>query len=330
VATELGIPPEQLRAAIAESRARLYTARAQRAAPPRDEKILAAWNGLMISAYARAVLAFGDGEDANRAARAADFVLSRMRKDGRLLRSYKDGRAQHDAYLEDYACMIAALLDLYEATGDLRWLDAAISLDGVLALHYEDQTAGGFFMTSDDHEKLLAREKPDYDGAEPSGNSIQTLNLLRLHELTTDDRYRQRAERALRSQAAILKRAPAALSEALLAVDYDTDTPKEIVIVTPHDRGEAAPFLARLEAAFVPNRTLTVTAESTVAQQATRVPLVEGKIARGGKPTAYVCENRVCALPTADPATFAQQIGRVRPLESAPQKTPAPPRDPSQ
>ena len=312
VAKEIGLASDEVKMQVSQARERLYRARARRSPPLRDEKILVAWNGLMISAYARASLALGDERYANRAARAADFVLGRMRRRGRLLRSWKDGRAEREAYLDDYAFVIAGLLDLYEATGDVRWLREAIGLDRVLEAQFEDRDGGGFFMTGDEHEKLLAREKPAYDGAEPSGNSVHALNLLRLHELTTQDSYRQRAERTIRAFGAILARRPAALSEMLLALDYRLDTPKEIVVVAPRSRAEAAPFLAELRTRFVPNFTLSVVAGHD--DLGGLVPLVEGKIALDGKVTAYVCENRVCDLPTTDPAVFARQIARVRPL----------------
>jgi len=167
-------------------------------------------------------------------------------------------------------------------------------------------------MTSDDHEELLTREKTGYDGAEPSGNSVQALNLLRLYELTTKDAYRKRAERTLRAFGAVLKRAPAALSEMLLAVDFLTDTPKEIIIVAPDSRSQAEPFLARLRTSYLPNRIVSVVPEKALGEHAKLVPLMEGKIALGGKTTAYVCERRVCAVPTSDPARFATQIGEVK------------------
>ncbi len=312
VAHALGRTPDDVAAAIAGARDRLYAARARRPPPLRDEKILAAWNGLMISAHAQAALALGEKRYADRAARAANFVLGHMRRDGRLLRSWRDGRAHHGGYLDDYAFLIAGLLDLHEATGDPRWLREAVGLDRVLEAHFEDEEAGGFFMTSDDHEELLAREKPAYDGAEPSGNSVQGLNLLRLHEFTTEDGYRKRAERTLAAFGATLARAPSALSEMLLALDYHLDTPKEIVIVTAGSREEGAPFLSELRRRFVPNRILAVVREEDPL--ATLVPLVDGKVALGGRATGYVCENRVCDLPTTDPQVFARQITRVRPL----------------
>ena len=316
VSEELGLPVGHVRSVLEESRDLLYAARATRPPPLRDGKILTAWNGLMISALAQAALILGDDAYATRAARAADFLLTHLRTDGLLFRSYAGGQAHHLAYLDDYAFLIAGLLDLYEATSHPRWLEEALVLDGVLEERYEDTANGAFFRTSDDHESLLAREKPSYDGAEPSGNSVQLLNLVRLHEFTTDDRYRQRAERALRAFEGVLTRAPAAAAEAVLAVDFYLDTPKEIVIVAPRSRQDAEPFLAQLRATFLPNRILAVVVEDEdLAAQTRLIPLIEGKIARDGLATAYVCENRVCDLPTTDPDVFARQIRAVRLLE---------------
>jgi uncharacterized protein YyaL (SSP411 family) len=309
VAGDHGLRAERGRAVIEESKELLYAARAKRPPPLRDEKVLAAWNGLMIGAYARAALTLGEDSYAGRAERAADFVLSRMRKDGRLRRSYKDGRAQHEGYLDDYAFVIAGLLDLYEVTARVRWLEEAMALDRVLERDFEDHDAGAYFMTSATHEALIAREKPGYDGAEPSGNSVQALNLLRLQELTTDDRYRQRAERTLGALSSTLSRSPAALSELLLAVDFRLDRPKEIVIVTPSSASEAKPFLAKLRSLFLPNRVLAVAVQGKdLEAQAGIVPLLRGKVARRGQATAYVCEKGICRLPTSDVSVFVQQL----------------------
>jgi hypothetical protein len=315
VAREQGRDVQAARQALLESRERLLAARARRAPPLRDEKILAAWNGLMIGALARAASTLGEARYSAQAARAAEFVLTRMREGGRLRRSFSDGRARHNAYLEDYAFLASGLLDLYEATGTPRWLREALALDAVLESQFEDKQGGGCFATSHDHERLLARAKPVHDGAEPSGNSIQAMNLLRLHELTGDDRYRARAERALAAFSSSLTRAPEAFSELLLAVDFWTDIPKEIVIVTPSSRAQAEPLLARLRRAFVPNRALVVAAQGPdLEAQARLVPLLEGKLARGGQATAYVCERRVCDRPTTDPELFAAQLARTEPL----------------
>jgi uncharacterized protein YyaL (SSP411 family) len=273
----------------------------------RDEKILAAWNGLMISAHAQAALTLGEASYLARAARAADWLLAHMRVDGRLRRSAGDpGR---EGYLDDYAFVAAGLLDLFEASGDPRWLGEAIALDAVLARDYEDAEHGGFYLTHADHAAPLARAKPDHDGAEPSGNSVHARTLLRLHALVGDEHYRERAERTLRAFGDRLERTPTALAEMLLALDWRLGTPLEIVIVTPTRRAEAEDFLAKLRATFVPNQVLVVASEQNdLTAQAALVPLLEDKTARGGRATAYVCVRRVCRLPTTDPTEFARQL----------------------
>jgi hypothetical protein len=224
--------------------------------------------------------------------------------------------ARHNAYLDDYAFFITALIDLYEADHNPMWLEKAIFLDRVLERHYEDKVDGGFFMTSDDHEDLIAREKPAYDGALPSGNSYAVSYLLRLYELTTDDEYRKRAEKALKSFSNVLKKSPMSLSEMLLAVETLLDNPKEIVIVTPVDKKESAePFLSELRKVFLPNKTLVVVSEGKELDTHSELtPLVKEKIALGGKTTVYVCERGICKTPVFDPATFAAQIKEVKKL----------------
>ena len=315
VAAELGLSGASLRRTVDAARQQLYAARAIRPAPLRDDKILTAWNGLMISALAQAALVLDEPVYAERAARAADYLLRTLRRGDRLLRAALGGAARQTAYLDDYAFLIAGLLDLYEADGDLRWLEEVSALDAVLERDYEDTAGGGFFRTAADQVSLLTREKPTYDAAEPSGNSVAVHNLLRLHELTTDDRYRVRAERAFEAFGAMLAERPSAVSEMLLAVDYQLDTPKEIVLVVSDGRDDAAPFLAELRARFLPNRFLTIVAEGEQLERHARVvPLLDGKTARDGRATAYVCENRICDLPTTDPAVFATQIATVHPL----------------
>lgn len=310
VAKRLEMTEQEARAMLERARDQLYQARLQRPPPIRDEKILTAWNGLMIAAYARAGLLLNNPAYIETARAAANFLLEKSYRDGRLYRSYKDGQARHNGYLDDYAFFTAALLDLYEASSDIRWLEQAIRLDNTLEKHFEDHQAGGFFMTGNDHEALLTREKPAYDGAEPSGNSVALLNLLRLHEFTTDDHYRQRAAKALTAFSGSLQSTPLALSEMLLALAFDLDKAKEIIIVTPAGkRASAEPLLAPLRQTFLPNRIIAVVEEGEMlAHQAKVIPLLEGKRALQGKATAYVCEQGTCELPTQDASTFADQI----------------------
>ena len=314
LAREFGLPPAELRRRIDDSRQRLYEARHRRSAPLRDEKILTAWNGLMISAFARAAHILRDPTYADEASRAARFLLEHARQDGRLVRSWVEGAGEQTgslAYLDDYAFFVAGLLDLFEVTGETRWLREAIALDTVLETEFEDRDNGGFYMTPVGGDTLLTREKPHLDGAEPSGNAVHLLNLVRLHDFTADDRYRARAERGFEAFASALTNMPTAVSEMLLALDYRLDTPKEVIIVTPTTRREADPFLTRLSAIFLPNRVVAVAVEgSDLEEQSRVVPLLEGKYAMQGLATAYVCENRVCDLPTTDPEVFADQLRR--------------------
>jgi len=310
IADKLNISTKKLATIITDAKEKLYKAREKRSHPIRDEKILTAWNGLMISAYARAGLILGEQEYIERAVMAADFIKTHLIEEGRLFRSYKDDTRKHNAYLDDYAFYTAATLDLYEATHDIEWLNFAIELDKTLSKHYEDGSHGGFFMTSNDHENLLVREKPYFDGAEPSGNSVAVLNLLRLYEFTSNDSYRKRADKALKSANQILAERPTALSEMLLAVDYYLDNPKEIVIVTPKDKKQDAErFIKEYRASYLPNKILVVLSEGREQINVGKsIPLVKGKLAMQGKTTAYVCEQGVCKLPTTEPNIFSLQI----------------------
>ena len=156
-----------------------------------------------------------------------------MRKKGQLYRSWREGTAYIPAYLDDYVFFISALLDLFEWTGNVEWLNSAIELDQVLEKTFEDKKGGGFFMTGQDYEILMVKEKPFYDGAEPSGNSVAIMNLLRFSELTGNDSYRDRAEKVFRAFSVILKKSPFSFSEALLALDYYHSRVNEIVLVLP-------------------------------------------------------------------------------------------------
>jgi uncharacterized protein YyaL (SSP411 family) len=312
VARLLGLSVERLETSLATGREKLYAARAERPAPLRDDKILTSWNGLMISAMARGGFVLDEPDFVERARKAADFLLENSRRDRRLLRSFMDGQARHNAYLDDYSFLIAGLLDLHEVSHEARWLAEAIALQETLDRHYQDSKNGGFFMTSDDHESLLAREKPAYDGAEPSGNSVALMNLVRLHELTTDDRYRLSAENLLEGFGSTLRRSPNALSEMLLGLDFWLDSPKEIVISTTHGTEQAEPFLDVLRQTFLPNKVVVVVPQRGAESKAHAklVPLTRGKVARKGNATAYVCERGVCDLPTTDVEVFSRQLER--------------------
>jgi hypothetical protein len=312
VAAGLATTPDDLTRLLVAARPRLYAARQRRVLPHTDTKILTGWNGLMISAFARAGSALDDQAYVERARAAARFAVDHMRREGRLQRSWIDGAAHEDAFLDDYAYLAAGLLDLYEATFDLTWLRAAIELQDTLARDFWDPAHGAFFLTDAAREVTLTRTKPDDDGALPSGNAVAIEGLLRLAELTGDDRWRARADRALQALGPQVERAPALLA----ALDFRLDRPKEIVIVrSAGGDGGAAALLATVRAVYLPNHILTVATEGAeLAHQRELIPLVGGKEAIDKAATAYVCEQHVCARPTSDPAVLAAQLAKVRPL----------------
>jgi uncharacterized protein YyaL (SSP411 family) len=310
-AAALGMETDELSGIIETSKNLLYAERNNRPAPLRDEKILTAWNALMISAFAKAGLAFDRPEYTRRAAAAATFILNNLYAGGRLFRSYKDETARHNAYLEDYAFFIAALADLYEADHDIRWLKKALELDNVLKDFYEDAGNGAFFTTSSDHETLIAREKPFYDSATPSGNAVAALNLLRLYAYTTDYRFQERAEKTFKAFSQRLTATPSALSEMLLAMDWYYDTPAEIILINPDSNAApktAKPFLDAFRERFIPNRILVVAGENQPADIAKIIPISSGKTAANGTTTAYVCQNGTCSLPAKTPEQFVGQL----------------------
>ena len=317
VARGQGVSRDVVDDALARARPILYAARASRPAPIRDEKIIAAWNGLMISAFARGGWVLGRPEYVSVATRAADFVLGKMRNaDGALRRTYKDGVRSRAAFLDDYAFVVAGCLDLYEATDDLRWLDVALELQAVQDAAYWDADGGAYFMIANDGEALLVREKPTYDGAVPSGNSVSALNLLRLYDFTTETKWRDGAEALFAALANRVARGPTAYPKLLSALDYYYDVPREVALVSPGSDNDAATLEVVLRRAYVPNKVFSVTDDAGAEAQQRRVPWLAGKRALGGSPTAYVCERGRCDLPTSDPRVFRKQIDLRRPYPS--------------
>jgi len=306
----LQIEEQHLRVQVEKALNMLRIERERRPHPLRDEKILTAWNGLMISAFARAGFVLDEPGFINSADRAATFVLDHLHTQGRLQRSYIDGVARHNGYLNDYAFLVAGMIDLYEATHDIGWLKKAMELEKTLARYFEDSENGGFFMTSNDHEELIAREKPKHDGALPSGNAIATMNLLRLGAFTSNTDYRFRAEKAFKAFSGTLSANPAAMAELQLALAAFLVPPREIVIIEPKGKkGSSKPLTDKIRQQYLPGSVLAVATEGEdLNSQSQIIPLMKYKSALNGKPTAYVCENQTCRAPTDDPETFAKQL----------------------
>ena len=289
------VPTAEDRALLQRARPRLYAARALRPPPLTDRKILTAWNGLMISAFARAGLALDRPDFVARAAAAADYLLRERVAGGKLLRT----SAGHAALLEDHAFLAAGLVDLFEATGARRWLTEAVALHAQLAERFADPQ-GGFFRTAADAEALLAREKPAYDGAEPTGNSVAALTLLRLEALTGDASYRAQAEALLKCFGALLAGAPAALGEMLLAVDFFLADAREVVLVRPRG-GDDRALLDAVRGRFSPSQVLLRHEDG----EEPATPLARDRPPQDGAPTAYVCVRGACQLPVTSAASLA-------------------------
>jgi uncharacterized protein YyaL (SSP411 family) len=295
---------EETRQLQADARAKLFAVREQRIKPGLDDKMLTAWNALMISAYAKAAEVLGEPRYEQIAVAAVAFIEKTLQRGDRLLSTYKDGVAKLNGYLDDYAFFVAALLDVFELVQDRRYLDRAVALTDSLIAHFWDMGAGGFFFTSDDHEALIVRSKPAFDGSIPSGNSVAARNLLRLYHYTEKAGYLEHAETLLRLYAGPMREQPFGFANMLCAVDFYTQKPREIVVVGPPAAGAA--LLQRIRTTYLPNRTLSVVDPS----RGEALPsLLQGKGELDGKPTVYVCHNMTCSAPVTEWAELEPLLG---------------------
>jgi uncharacterized protein len=308
VAAEFDISAGELWQRIVRIREKLLAEREKRVRPGRDEKVLAAWNGLMLRAFAFAASVL-DREDYRKIAeKNASFLMEKLVVDGRLRRSYKDGRARFNGYLEDYACVADGLVELYEATFETRWLREAGTLaDTVLELFW-DAEKGGFYDTAADHEELVTRPRDVYDNASPSGNSVAVDVLLRLSVLLEREDYRERAVAVLEDLSGAISQIPGAFGRLLSALDFYLSTPYEIALIGAPDAPETRALLSAVYSAYIPNKVAAGRAEDD-EEAARLVPLLADRPVREGKATAYVCVNYACQNPTTDPEELKRQLG---------------------
>jgi len=306
VAGKNKISGDQLQAMLSTGRQKLFELREQRIKPGRDEKILTSWNGLMLGSFAEAS-AILDRPDYRKVAEAnARFLLTHARRDGLLLRTYKDGEAKLNGYLEDYAGLLDGLLSLYEATGELTWIESAVSLADKMIEQFWDESSGGFFFTGNSHEQLIIRSKEFMDNATPSGNSIATLSLLRLGLLTGNEDYQRRATAVLRLMADQIRRYPSAFGFALCAVDFYLGSPLEVVVVGPANAA-LDDLLQAVRRTYVPNRVIAICHEE-YDQAAALIPLFNGRNTLAGQPTAFVCHDNTCQKPANTAAELLKQL----------------------
>lgn len=309
VASQARVEPSRLAAIIARGRAALFAARQKRVAPGLDDKVLTSWNGLMLTAFADAARILGREDYRQVAVAAANFLLSRLRDphSGRLLRTYKDGRAKLNAYLEDYAMLAEGLLALYQATFELRWLQEAQALADLMLMHFWDADKGGFFSTSDDHEALIARPKEVVDNAMPSANASAASVLLTLGKLLGNETYERHAVAILQLLRDGMMRAPGAFSRLLCVLDFHLAPPREVAIIGAVTAPDSQALLHEVWQYYRPN---TLVAAAPVEDKTARalIPLLAGRDQIRGEATAYVCENYTCKLPVTTVNALRQQM----------------------
>ncbi len=310
VARVVGMSPEKIEALIARGKQALFEMRERRSKPDRDDKVLTAWNGMMLRAFAQAANVFGRDDYREVARRNADFVLSHLRApDGTLLRSWKDGRAGSTlGFLEDYALLADGLLALYEATFEPRWLLESKALADKLLERFWSDEISGFYDTAATHEALIVRPRDTGDNATPSGNSAATDLLLKLGLIFDEPRYRERAMAVLGSLAQFMGQYPTGFGRYLAAAEFALSTPKEIALVGETNATDTQALRDAIFQSFLPNK-VVVLAEPDEQPPAVQSPLLEGRTQVKGKATAYVCENYVCKLPVTDVAALREQLG---------------------
>jgi len=309
-ARKFGREAEEMRAALGQAQRVLLESRSARPRPHLDDKVLTAWNGLMISACALGGAALDEPRYADAARRAAEFIAGRLYDPatGLLLRRYRQGEAAIPAFLDDYAMFAQGLLDLYETQFDARWLDLALLLTEKARELFEDLAVGGFFGSAPD-SGLVMRVKEDYDGAEPSGNSVMAMNLLRLAAISNRPDLRESAEKTFAAFAPRLAAAPVTLPQMLGALEFHLGERQEIVLAGDRDAPDTSALLRELHRHFVPQR-IVLLVDSAQARRilAAAHPAIAAMAKLNGRAAAYVCRNFVCRLPVSGPAELAELL----------------------
>jgi len=308
-ASAMAIPEKDLRARWENIREKLFAAREKRIHPGKDDKILTDWNGLMIAALAKAAQILDDPTYALAARRAADFVLTSLRRpDGRLLHRFRGGPGI-EGTLDDYAFMVWGLLELYETIFEAWYLRTALELNKVMIDHFWDDENGGFFFTPDDGEPLPARMKEIYDGAVPSGNSVAMLNLIRLSHLTGVHTFEEFAEKIGRSFSEQISAQPAAHAMFMAALDFAGGPAHEVVLVGTSQDPDADRLVKALRSRFTPNKSVIRVRPGQESEEIFRLAEFTRSLRPiDGKPTAYVCANHACELPTTDPVKMLELL----------------------
>ncbi len=299
----LGMDREELEKLLAQCRTKLFAIREDRIPPGRDEKVLVSWNGLMITAMAMAAPILGEELYAQAALNAANFILKDMRTDdGGLLHTYKDGNARLNGYLDDYACLLDGLAELYQATFEARYLESALELSEHLVSRFFDAENGGFYYTASDHEELIVRQKDSQDNATPSGSAMAATALLKLSRLCGRSDLEDIAIKTLETLSSQMQSAPSASGQALIALDFLLGKTWEAVVVEADEPYKSAEMLVELYERFLPNKVVLHRQKNIPDEQlpAAIKPILTGKTAQQGKATVYLCEHGTCQAPIVD------------------------------
>jgi hypothetical protein len=310
-AKKFNLTIEQTLEKLTAARKTLFEARSRRPHPPIDDKIITAWNGMMISALARASQAFDEPRYLERAQATAKFVEKHLydSSKGKLWRSYRAGGPSVDGFLDDSADLISGLLDLYQADFNVHWLTWAVSLQESQDRLFEDSKEGGYFDVGASDHSLLSRTREAHDGPEPSPNSTAAMNLLRLAQFTDRAEWRVRAQNTLSAFSARLESDPAALPALASALDFRLAQTEQILIAGDPAFQDTRELLHQVNTRFLPNKILLLADGGSGQEQLTRwLPFIAGAHRLQDRATAYVCENYVCKLPTADPHVFARLL----------------------
>lgn len=307
VAKAIEVSTKRLQEALERGRRELFAVREQRIKPDRDEKILTAWNGLMLASFAEAAAILDRDDYREVAEKNAHFVLEELKRDGLLLRTHKDNQSKLNGYLEDYAFFADGLIALYQATGELRWLEEASALADRMLDEFWDTEDGGFFYTGESHEKLIVRSKDYFDNATPAGNSVAAEVLLHLAYLTANEDYPRKAVTIFRLLGDQLKRYASAFGRLLGALDFYLSTPKEIAVVGEHQAEDTRLLLREIWTRYLPNKIVAQTDGKDI-RAAEAVPLLRDRPMIDGRATAYVCEHYTCQQPVTSATELAQQL----------------------
>jgi len=300
IAEQYNTSLQELAIRLEEARQKLFETRLKRISPDKDDKILSAWNGLMISAMCKGFQVLGEKKYLLAAEKAIAFVLEKMYIKDRILRTYRTGKSQINGYLSDYALLSAALIDLYESTFDLSFLEKAIEINQLMLQKFYDEKQAGFFFTASDHKHLLIRTRNPYDNAIPSGNSVAVSNLLRLSEFTGDSSLKQKAEQTIKLYTAQIQRSPSGFAFLLSSTDYFWSKPKEIVVAGDRNSDLVTDMFAAIHSRYLPNKVIAY-ADPALSKREVEsskiLPLIEGKISSNGEAKIFVCENYTCQNP---------------------------------